>query len=36
MHLMVSGKFNQFPIKQIFSLDSEAIQWLGNALYNNS
>lgn len=32
MHLMVSGIFNQFPIKQIFSLDSKAIQWLGNSL----
>lgn len=32
MHLMISGICDQFWVKQIFSLDSEAIKLLGNAL----
>lgn len=32
MHLIISGMCDQFWVKQIFSLDSEAIKFLENAL----
>lgn len=32
---MISGIFDQFLFKQILSLDSEVIQWLGNDLNNS-
>lgn len=35
MSLMISGIFDQFLFKQILSLDSEVIQWLGNDLDNS-